>query len=437
MTFWILSVLLCLVVAGFLVWPMLTHHGAEGSDENPDVVIYKAHLAEIDRDLERGVLAPDEAERTRTEVSRRLLAAARSGSETAQAAAPRASRLAAAMGAAAMIGTGLLGYAYLGAPGELDQPLDMRLAQSEILRQDRPTFAEAVEIAEALLPKGTRLPAEEMDLIEMLREAVDPAGTDAEGLRLLARNEARLGNYAAAVPAQMRLIEVLGPRAGQAEWEALAAMSVQGTFGFTTAQTQDLIQSYFDLYPAAHAITLAEMQLDYVSPETQMALNAILTNDPGHIAATYYYALLFYQTGRPDNAFELFLQLVNSRQFNDPLVQRASVLIDDAAFRAGIDYQFTPPSAAGPSAADIAAMQSLPPDEQRAAIEGMVMGLEDRLARDGGTIDDWVMLINGHAQLGNIDHAFAILTEARQLFGTMPEALSRLDALAERTGLMQ
>jgi cytochrome c-type biogenesis protein CcmH len=43
-----------------------------------DLIIYRDQLAEVDRDLARGVLPPEEAGRLRTEVQRRILEAGRS-----------------------------------------------------------------------------------------------------------------------------------------------------------------------------------------------------------------------------------------------------------------------------------------------------------------------------------------------------------------------
>ncbi|MBE0552895.1 MAG: c-type cytochrome biogenesis protein CcmI, partial [Rhodobacteraceae bacterium] len=45
--------------------------------ENPDIAVYRDQLAEVERDLARGTLAADEAQRLRTEVARRLLEADR------------------------------------------------------------------------------------------------------------------------------------------------------------------------------------------------------------------------------------------------------------------------------------------------------------------------------------------------------------------------
>src|SRR5210317_950679 len=75
MIFWVVSAVLALVVSAIMVAPLLRPREVTG--ENPDVAIYRAQLEEIDRDLERGLLEADEAERARAEVARRLIAASK------------------------------------------------------------------------------------------------------------------------------------------------------------------------------------------------------------------------------------------------------------------------------------------------------------------------------------------------------------------------
>ena len=73
MVFWIVCAALTLGVSLLIAMPLLRPQAA--ATDNPDVAIYRAQLEEIDRDLERGLLEADEAERARAEVARRLIAA--------------------------------------------------------------------------------------------------------------------------------------------------------------------------------------------------------------------------------------------------------------------------------------------------------------------------------------------------------------------------
>ena len=75
MLFWIIAAALAFAVAGLIAATALR---ARAADEpgGADVAVYRAQLAEVDRDLARGVIGEDEAARLSNEISRRLLAAA-------------------------------------------------------------------------------------------------------------------------------------------------------------------------------------------------------------------------------------------------------------------------------------------------------------------------------------------------------------------------
>ena len=89
-----------------------------------DMQVYRDQLAEVERDLARGVIAVEEAASIRTEVSRRLLAAADAeATETDNRPAPaRASRSAALAVAASTLISGGVTYGILGAPAKPAQP---------------------------------------------------------------------------------------------------------------------------------------------------------------------------------------------------------------------------------------------------------------------------------------------------------------------------
>ena len=133
--FWILCTLLTLVVVSYLALPLLRPEAA--NDASPDVEIYKDQLSEVDRDIARGLLNADEGDRARTEISRRLLAAARA-TQASGAAPMRANRLAVTATLLLVAGIGAVTYAQIGAPGVPDQPLVDRLELADEMRQSRP-----------------------------------------------------------------------------------------------------------------------------------------------------------------------------------------------------------------------------------------------------------------------------------------------------------
>ncbi|WP_037279505.1 c-type cytochrome biogenesis protein CcmI, partial [Rubellimicrobium mesophilum] len=110
MLFWIVAGTLSALVALLVARPLL-RPGAEAPQGSPDLGIYRDQLAEVERDLARGTLAPEEAERARTEIARRLLAADRAGPLSLREAPRRAALVMAALAAALVVMGSLLLYA--------------------------------------------------------------------------------------------------------------------------------------------------------------------------------------------------------------------------------------------------------------------------------------------------------------------------------------
>ena len=63
---------------------------------------------------------------------------------------------------------------------------------------------------------------------------------------------------------------------------------------------------------------------------------------------------------------------------------------------AGVRYDL--PGGAGPTTEDMAAAADMTPEERMAMIEGMVAQLSDRLATEGGDVEDWERLIRSLAE---------------------------------------
>ena len=74
-------------------------------------------------------------------------------------------------------------------------------------------------------------------------------------------------------------------------------------------------------------------------------------------------------------------------------------------------------------------------NEQKAMIEGMVGRLANRLASNGGSVDEWSRLIRAHAVLHETDKAKAALVEARKALAPNPTAVASLGVLAHDLGI--
>ncbi|MFC7703682.1 c-type cytochrome biogenesis protein CcmI [Plastorhodobacter daqingensis] len=406
MVFWIAAGGMALAVAALLVLALLRGRGADPAAAEYDLRVYRDQLREVDKDLARGVIGPEDAERLRLEVSRRILEADRAAARGALPAAqpPRVATLAALAVVVVAGATAFWTYSRIGAPGYPDLPLATRIAAAETWRATRPGQADAEAEAPAGAPFGEVDP-QFLTLMEQLRSAMAERPLDLRGQELLARNEAALGNYVAARTAQAQVIALRGDDAGAEDYAALADLMVLAAGG-------------------------------YVSPEAETALTEALRRDPRNGTARYYSGLMFAQTGRPDIAFRMWRGLLEESAADAPWVPLVRAQIEEIAWRAGESYTLPPLDAArGPSLADIEAAADLPPEDREAMIRGMVQGLSDRLSTQGGSAEDWARLISAYGALGETGAAQAIWTEAQINFQHRPELLALIAEAAEAAGL--
>ncbi len=382
MIFWVIS----LGLAGLVTATLVRALYVSGRDEAAaafDVQVYRDQLSEVERDLARGVITDEEAEQIRTEVSRRLLEADRAAQTPGGEAVTGPGTVAAGALLLVLIGGSLALYSQIGAPGYPDLPLETRIAMAEEARLNRPSQA-ALEAEMPPNPPIDGADSEHQELVNRLRTLLVDRPDDLQGHRLLVQSEARLGNMTAAHAAQGRVIEILGDAATAEDYAGLAELMVLAAGGV-------------------------------VSPEAETALRATLTRDPANGTARYFSGLLAVQTGRPDMAFQLWRGLLDASTPDAPWVPPIRAQLEEVASLAGVDYVL-PPEGRGPTSEDVAAAEDMDPAARMEMIRGMVSGLAERLATEGGPPQDWARLIRAYGVLGNRDAAAAIWEEAQQVF---------------------
>jgi len=400
--FWLVAAALTAAVAVILIRALRQGADAVPAAERADLDFYRTQLRDIDADMAQGRTLPAEAERLRTEVSRRLLEAARQMRAAEGPLLPAASIApAAVLVAACMLGAVAL-YTHLGAPGYPDLPLAGRIAAADALHESRPRQVEAEE--GRMRPAPPQPDAATTSLMVQLRAAVAARPDDARGLALLAQNEARLGNLRAASDAQARLIALPGRVASADEQAGLGELLILQAGG-------------------------------YVSPEAEAVLVAALARDPANGTARYYSGLMFAQLGRPDRAFDLWSALLADGPPDAPWMAAVTAQIADVAARAGVAYE--PPALPGPDAAAVAGAAALPEAERQAMIEGMVGQLSARLAAEGGEVEEWARLISSLAVLGRVDDARAAYDRARAAFEGLSAELGFLREAALAAGVAE
>ncbi|MEO8242768.1 MAG: c-type cytochrome biogenesis protein CcmI [bacterium] len=402
--FWISAGAMLLMVA--LVLSQALRQAATAAMADPaaaDLAVYRDQLAEVDRDLARGTIPPPEADRLRLEVQRRMLDADR-----AIPVAPRPVERRTTLAVSVVVALALLAavglYWSLGVPGYPDLPLSERYAAADEAYQNRPSQTEA-EAAEPPYVQPKDVDPDTLAMIEKLRAAVATRPDDELGHTLLAQNEASLGNYIAARKAQEVVIRIKGDKVSGQDLGFLANLMVYAAGGIVT-------------------------------PEAEQVLIRCLKVDPTNGWARFYSGLMFAEIGRPDRTFTLWEPLLREGPADAPWLPAIRSQITDVASAAGINYTLSDTSP-GPSAADVANAAQMSDADRQSMIQTMVAGLEDRLNRDGGSLEDWAKLIKALGVLKETDRATAAYDKAQAAFAGQPGELSALHSAAVDAGIAE
>lgn len=370
---WVVFALMTGAAVLCALWP-LTRKRGEAEGEGRAMAFYKAQIAEIDRDVERGQLPLAEAEGARIEASRRLIAAgeraARGGVEQ-----PRSPRRAVA---ALLILVGVpvvtLGfYARYGNPGEPDEPIAARL--------NDPAHRDDLQAA-----------------IAKIESHLLSHPNDGAGFKVIAPAYMRMGRFDDAVKAYGEALRLLG-------------------------ENSDLRADYGEAQVAAAG--------GVVTADARASFQQALAKDSQSAKARYYLALAAEQDGDKPRAGEMYKKLLAEAPPNAPwaaMVRMRLAALGEAA---------PTPAAkvAAPPSDEAAAIASLSPEQRQVAIHGMVDRLAARLAAKGDDPVGWLRLIRAYSVLQEQDKAKAALVKAREALTGNDAAKRDLDALAKELGL--
>lgn len=414
MPFWIIATIIAVLAIAPLVLVLQRNRGSntdETGNTTVELRVYKDQLAEVDRDLSRGMLSDTAAKRARLEISRRMLDLdGKRGRHTTDD--PALPLWAAVAIGATVLGGGVWLYADMGAPTYKDLPLQTRLAMAQEIRETRPSQTIAEQSAPASPPLETPDP-EHLKLLDQLRAALKNRPDDLQGHMLLARNASVVGEYRDAYAAQQRVITIKGDDASAEDFASLADMMILAVGG-------------------------------YVSPEAETAITKSLAREAQNGTANYYAGLMFAQTGRPDMTFQIWSRLLSNSAPDALWVPPIRGQIEAIAQAAGERYTLPPlvdPLASsplkGPTADDIEAAADMDAGDRMDFIRSMVDQLSARLANDGGSPDEWARLISSLGVLGDTSRASAIWAEAQVIFGSDANALDTVRAAAQSAGITQ
>ncbi|MDH3336097.1 MAG: c-type cytochrome biogenesis protein CcmI, partial [Rhodospirillaceae bacterium] len=79
---WVSATIMTAITIGVLIYPTIRKRAGDGVARSDfDITVYKDQLKEVDRDLDRGLLSPDQASQARSEIERRMLSAIDGGKQ--------------------------------------------------------------------------------------------------------------------------------------------------------------------------------------------------------------------------------------------------------------------------------------------------------------------------------------------------------------------
>ena len=337
MMLWVVFAVLALATAALLVTPLLRRAGDPLARSAFDLQVYRQQLIELERDQERGVLPPDQAEAARTEVHRRILAA-----ETQDSAAARQSRL--QLPLALLLGLGLpliaaVIYARLGAPELPGRPY--------AARQSDPAF------------KMTAL-------LEQLAARLQ-AQPDGEGYRRLAEGYMALQRYQDAADA-FQQASALGrdDPAMDAAWGEAVVMGQNGMVG----------------------------------PDSRRLFLKALAGDAQNPQARFYVGLGYAQIQDFRKAVAIWRDLEKGSAEDAPWLAPLRQHIAEASKQGGFEAASIAPAAPEVPSGAAAAIANMAPDQRAATIRSMVDGLAAKLKDKPDDFDGWMRLALSYKVLG-------------------------------------
>ena len=362
--FWIIAGLLVVAALIALLKPLLRATPESGDEGESVLAVFRRQLANLDTEIAQGRLAADEAAAVRAEITRRMLAAADQETQNSRPAvlgsAATSCRLGIAIGIAALLPAAALAvYSAVGTPAAVERGGSAAAAPATDDRAKKLTAA-----------------------AEQLKARLQQEPGHVEGWVLLARTFASLERYPEARSAYSQAI-ALAPKEPQLHAE-LGELLVLAAGGEVTAEAE------------------AEF--------------AKAGDDP---RARFYSAEAALQRGDLEAAKATLRTLLATAPAEAPwrkLVQERLAEIAPGEIAPG--EQTPAAKGSGPTAQDVAAAQSMSPEERQAMIRSMVDRLAARLEQNPNDRDGWTRLAHAYDVLGESEKAQAARSRAAQV----PEA---------------
>ena len=365
--------IMTLAAIALVVLPLIRSNRDSATRAAHEIEIYRDQLDEVDRDVARGVIGPDDAVAARTEIGRRILAAT-DGVEIVKAGSP-AGKLPAKPRRITAIITGLCVPA---------------LAIFVYVTHGSPNLS-GKPAAEVRAANGTDPKAPEGDVAQ--RQEV--AGLAAA----LEKN-----------PADIESWITLGTVLTQMKRHRQAAVAFTQAMRLAPANAEFASR-------AGEALTVAAG--GQVTPDAQASFTEALRRDPGEPRAQYYQGVADQQGGRLRAALDRWVALEAASPPDAPWLRFLRPRIARLAGEIGMDSNAlaalrarappltaglptaTPTLAPGPTHEQMAAARNMTAEDRLAMIRNMVDGLAEKLKDDPDNVAGWLRLGRARGVLGD------------------------------------
>lgn len=395
MLFWIVAAAMTAAVTALVLTPLLRNRQTGGPLPGPraayDMEVYRDQLAELERDLARGVIDNRQAQAARTEIGRRMLAVSEEGKrETASpgASSGKASR-AVALALCVVIPVGALAvYIPTGEPNLPGQPFASRETKPE-----------------------NGAPAQVMQAIAKLEQHLKDEPNDLQGWLLMGQTYTRMSRFDDSVEAYRHAV------------------------GISQGKEPGILSSYAEAMIAANQGMVPE--------EAARTFEAVLQSDPNDARARYYLALARGQAGDMRGALDRWVELAAQSPADAPWLPTVRQRITETAGQLGIDVASVMPQplpatpqseaaapAPGPTREQMAGAADMTPEQREGMIRSMVDGLATRLRDNPDDADGWLRLGRAYKVLGEQDKAVeALASGAKAAPGRVDVLMAYADAL--------
>ncbi|MEQ9315368.1 MAG: c-type cytochrome biogenesis protein CcmI [Henriciella sp.] len=367
--------------------------------------VYKDQLAEIDREEKSGLLEPADARMARLEIQRRLIASGAVTEELEVRDMTKTDRMTLVMMAAVVAVGSAIVYSVTGSPDVDGHPAVSR-ANSTVMSADLSDLS-SPKPAQAASTANTNLPSVDT-MIVRLEDRLQANPDDVEGWKMLGWSKFKTGDTEGAATAYAKAV-ALDPEDGR----------IQSIYG------ESLILS----------------SGGFVSDTAEAALQKAVALDPDDARARFLLGLKKQQDGDIQGSIDDWITLLETAPADADWYDDVRGRTVELAASSGMDISDRLPpargavtasaptvtAASGPTSEQVAAADTMAPEDRQAMIDGMVSRLDARLEQNPDDLQGWIRLIDSRQVLKQDGLAEEAHARAAAYFSEDSSAMAALD----------